>query len=431
MTERVGERAKGRWTDWLVVALLMSAMIFSFIDRFALSLLVNPIKDDLGVSDAQLGLLHGVAFGLFYAGMGLPLGWLADRWSRKGTIMVGVGVWSAATAACGLAGNYTQLLLARILVGAGEAGLAPASYGIVHDRFPKRSLGRAMSIFQLGSMVGAGVAMYLAGKVYGFFSASGDAGWHWILDLAPWQKTFIVLALPGLLFVPLIAMIREVRPEANVFDGAAGNLSLVTALREKPMLYASLFLGMSGVIASSYALLAWMPAILGREYGMSPEVVGTTYGLVVLIASPAGLLAGGWAADYLQTCGSPSPHARIAIFTAAVALPLTLVVGLVSTATGLLAIVAALHLVLALPIGVIPALIQTISPAAVRGQLSALYVLVVNLIGLGLSPTLVGALSSASAGDAVGLRHALVLVSVVLLLLGLPLIVKVERLLRQ
>lgn len=396
-----------------------------------MSLLVNPIKDDLGVSDAQLGLLHGVAFGLFYAGMGLPLGWLADRWSRKGTIMVGVGVWSAATAACGLAGNYTQLLLARILVGAGEAGLAPASYGIVHDRFPKRSLGRAMSLFQLGSMVGAGVAMYLAGKVYGFFSASGDAGWHWILDLAPWQKTFIVLALPGLLFVPLIAMIREVRSEANVFGGATGNLSLVTALREKPMLYASLFLGMSGVIASSYALLAWMPAVLGREYGMSPEVVGTTYGLVVLIASPAGLLAGGWAADYLQTRGSPSPHARIAIFTAAVALPLTLVMGFVSTATGLLATAAALHLVLALPIGVIPALVQTISPAAVRGQLSALYVLVVNLIGLGLSPTLVGALSSASAGDAAGLRHALVLVSVILLLLGLPLIVKVERSLRQ
>src|SRR5690606_7954851 len=188
------------------------------------------------------------AFGLFFAVMGLPLGWLADRWSRKGTIMLGVGMWSVATAACGLAANFPQLLLARIGVGAGEAGLAPASYSIVHDRFPREQLGRAISLFQVGGVLGAGLALLITGYVYRYFTGGGGADLPLIGGLRPWQQTFLAIATPGLLFLLLIAMIREPERVAGPADTAGtgeprGFAAMVAAVRSRMGLYLPLFVG--------------------------------------------------------------------------------------------------------------------------------------------------------------------------------------------
>ncbi len=402
---------QARLRDWLVVLLLMAALILSFIDRIALSLLVDPIRADLGISDTQIGLLHGIAFGLFFAIMGLPLGWLADRWSRKGTIILGVGIWSIATAACGLAGNFVHLLLARIGVGAGEAGLAPASYSIVHDRFPRAQLGRAISLFQVGGVVGSGLALAITGFVYRHFQSGGGQGIPLIEGLSAWQQTFVAIATPGIVFVLLLSFVHEPRRPAASGDRAA-RVSMLAAVREKPGIYVPLFLGMSGVILTSYALVSWMPALLGREFGLAPDRIGVVYGMTVLIASPVGLLAGGWLADALVRRNAADAHVRVAAIAAILGLPFALALPWAHGMTATLLVAGGLHFAVSFPMGVVPAFIQLVTPAEARGQVSGLYVLVINVVGLGLGPTLVGALSGMAPADPAGLRHAMGLVIV-------------------
>jgi len=403
---------KGQIRDWLVVLLLMAALILSFIDRIGLSLLVDPIRADLGISDAQIGLLQGVAFGLFFAVMGLPLGWLADRWSRKGTIMLGVGIWSLATAACGLAVNFPQLLMARIGVGAGEAGLAPASYSIVHDRFPKEQLGRAISLFQVGGVLGAGLALLITGYVYRYFMDGGGAGFPMIAALQPWQQTFIAIALPGALLVALIALISEPRRVAGqeAGQGQKGFAALAAAVRARFGLYMPLFVAMSGVIMTSYALVSWMPSVLGREFGWAAEDVGVRYGVTVLLASPVGLLAGGWLADRLVRAGAANAHVRVVALATLIGLPFALLLGLPRSPTALLLIAGGLHFAVSMPMGVVPAFLQLTTPQEARAQISGLYVLFINVVGLGLGPTMVGLLSTGMASGAGDLRVAISLV---------------------
>nr|WP_047167632.1 MFS transporter [Sphingomonas sp. Y57] len=402
---------KGRIRDWLVVLLLMAALILSFVDRIGLSLLVDPIRADLGISDAEIGLLQGIAFGLFFAVMGLPLGWLADRWSRKGTIMIGVAMWSVATGACGLAANFPQLLLARIGVGAGEAGLAPASYSIVHDRFPREQLGRAISLFQVGGVLGAGLALLITGYVYRYFTGGGGAELPLLGGLRPWQQTFIAIAAPGLIFLVLIGMIREPARVGGPDRGAEerpGFPAMVAAVRARIGLYLPLFVGMSGVIMTSYALVSWMPTVLGREFDWPAQVIGVRYGLVVLTASPIGLLAGGWLADALLRAGASNAHVRVVALAALLGLPFALALALPSGPIGLLLVVAGLHFAVSMPMGVVPAFLQLATSPAARAQVSGLYVLFINVVGLGLGPTLVGALSTGLGPQALRLSMELV-----------------------
>lgn len=403
---------KGQIRDWLVVLLLMAALIVSFVDRIGLSLLVDPIRNDLGISDAQIGLLQGVAFGLFFAVMGLPLGWLADRWSRKGTIMLGIGLWSAATAACGLASTFPHLLLARIGVGAGEAGLAPASYSIVHDRFPREQLGRAISLFQVGGVLGAGLALLITGFVYRHFLGGGGASLPLVADLRPWQQTFIAIAMPGVVLAGLVAFIRE--PERSDIEGGSaaprGFGAMIAAVRSRIGLYLPLFVGMSGVIMTSYTLVSWMPSVLGREFGWATQEIGVRYGLVVLAASPVGLLAGGWLADHLLRAGRSNAHVRVVALAALTGLPFALLLSVPHGAPFVLAIAAGLHFAVSMPMGVVPAFLQLATPAPARAQVSGLYVLFINVVGLGIGPTMVGILSSGMAPGAGTLRLSMALV---------------------
>lgn len=394
--------------DWLVLLLLMTALICSYIDRFAFALLLEPIKSALGASDAALGLLNGVAFGLFFATMGLPLGRLADRWSRKGTIIIGISVWTAATALCGLAGNFLHLLVARIGVGAGEAGLTPASYSLVHDRFPRARLGVALSIYQLGSMVGAGTAFIVAGAAYQYFQAGHGASWPWIGALAPWQKTFIAVALPGLPLIALLTLMREPgkRPRA------ATQMVHPSTPRGNLLHFIVTFLGASGGTLAIYGLTLWLPAVLAREYGWSPGQAGATYGMIVMIVGPAGLLSGGWISDFITRRRGHGAHIAIVFASIVSALPLMAAIGLTSNSTLLLILVAISHYLLALPAGVLPAYIQIETAPESRSQMSALYVFIINIVAIGIGPSLIGFISSLAPGDPTALRTAITAVSV-------------------
>jgi MFS family permease len=417
------------WTDWAVVGVLCAAAILAFVDRFVLSLLVEPIKADLGLSDSQLGLLHGVAFGLFYAAMGIPLGWLADRWSRKGTILVGMGVWSVATALCGLATNFGQLLLARIGVGAGEAGLVPASYAIINGRFARGRASLAISVFQIGGFLGVGLSMLLVGMVYAFFAAGGGADWPLIGHLKPWQQTFIAAALPGIPLMLAVAPMREQRRTAPKSDERPAARSADRDEQPRPLVYALLFFGMAFQFACSYALLSWMPAVLAREHGWEPEKIGLWYGLALLVVAPAGVLIGGWTADRMLMRGRSDSHLIAPLVAAVCALPLFLAFGAAAAASTLLLIATALHVVLGLPMGVAPALIQRITRADRRSRVSAVYVLACNIVSLGLGPVLIGWLSSQSPDDPAALRMAMVAVSLPSALLSCVLLFRLRHLL--
>ncbi|MDB5581495.1 MAG: major facilitator superfamily 1 [Bradyrhizobium sp.] len=412
-------RAPVNLRNWLVVLLLMAGMIFSLIDRFSFSLMIDPIKAHYKLSDSEIGLINGIAFGLIYSLMGLPLGLLADRWSRKGTIALGVGVWSIATALCGLSSSATQFGIARTLVGAGEAGLAPAAYGIIHDRFTPRTRSRAMSVFQMGAVFGAGLAFIVAGAVYRYFLEGGRS--FAVMDgLDAWQKTFIALAAPGVPYILLLCLLRD-RVVARPTGGQSAKWDYSGVAANLPR-YALLFLGMGGISIASSAFLTWMPTIISREFGWSPSRVGAAYGMILLTLSPAGLFLGGWLSDLLVGRGRKDAHAIVSLMSATAAVPLSLAVGFAPSASTLFPILAVAHFVLCFALGSTPAYIQIITPKHARGQVSAVYVLALNLLGIGLGSALIGSLSSMSAHDPRALRHSVIEVIVPALVLAVILL---------
>jgi MFS family permease len=404
----------------------MLATILSIVDRFALSIMIDPIRRDLGLSDGQIGLLSGIAFGLFYACMGLPMGMLADRWSNKGTILLGVGVWSAATAFCGLSRNFGELLLARIGVGAGEAGLAPAAFSIIHALFPPAKLGRALSVLQMGALAGSSISIMVVGLIFSRLDAVGPIRFLPGLVLQPWQSTFVAIALPGAAILLLIGLIPE--PQ-RTHRKTGAQARLLDGLKEKGGLYFCLFFGMGGILVVSYGMLSWVPAILQREFAMPLGEAALHYGMIVLVTGLAGLLLGGIVTDRLYRAGHPLAHAGVPLVATIVSIPLAVAVMFVRDGTGLLAVVALLHFFVALPIGVVPALVQIEAPDATRARVSALYVLVINVAGLGVGPVAIGFLSQFLGPQPEMLRRALGLVSLVAALASLLLLVTLSRLL--
>lgn len=424
LPDQASREGLGSLTDWLVVALLLVTSLVSMVDRFALSLLVEPIKAAMDLTDGQLGLLTGMAFGLFYAAMSLPMGWLADRWSRKACIVLGLAVWGLATAACGLAANAWQFAAARMIVGIGEAALAPCAYGIIHDRIPPRALGRAMSTYQMGGMLGAGFAFFVAGLAYNFFLAHQGLALPLIGGLAPWQQTFVALALPCLPVMALLLLMRE-GPRARVLPSpstASEPANVLSALRARAGLYASAFFGIAAIILVTYALLSWMPAILMREFHWSALAVGSSYGVVVVVTSILGLIVGGSAVDAMAARGVAHPHLLLSGWVALASLVLVVALALAKGAVALLVVAGALHFCMAAPIGIIPAYVQIISPRTVRGQVSSLYVLCVNIVGQTVGPAAIGFVSGLDPASPTGLRHGVCLVSAVSLGLALVLV---------
>ncbi|MBM3290992.1 MAG: MFS transporter, partial [Candidatus Hydrogenedentes bacterium] len=194
---------------WYVVGVLMLVYVLSFVDRQILSLIVDPVKKDLGVSDTMMGLLMGFSFALFYSILGVPFGWLADQRSRRSIIAVGVAVWSAMTAACVAAKAFWHLFMLRVGVGVGEAALSPAAYSLITDYFPRNRLATAISVYGMGIYIGSGMAFLLGGVVVRFTATSGDLVWPIIGEVRPWQLVFFVVGLPGLLVAALVYTIRE------------------------------------------------------------------------------------------------------------------------------------------------------------------------------------------------------------------------------
>jgi MFS family permease len=270
--------ANGAWPNlryaWFVVIVLMTLYIFSFIDRMIIALLVAPIKADLVLTDTDIGLLHGLAFALFYTFMGVFIARLADNWNRTKLVAIGVLLWGLATAACGLAGSFATLFIARIFVGIGEASLSPAAYSMISDYFPPEKRARAMSVYTSGIYFGVGAALIFGGIVIGLVERVGLLELPILGSIKAWQAVFFVVGLPGVFFFVIVKLfVREpVRREVSATPPTFAAFRAYFTTRRK--LYLGHYMGFAFMVLYSYSFSAWTPAVITRGYGLTSAESG-------------------------------------------------------------------------------------------------------------------------------------------------------------
>ena len=398
---------------WYVVGVLTVAYIFSFVDRQIINLLVDPIREDLNLTDTQISLLQGIAFALFYTLMGIPIARLADVGNRRAIIAAGVFLWSLMTALCGLAKSFGQLFAARIGVGVGEAALSPPSYSLFSDYFPPGKVTRAIAVFTGGSFLGAGLAYIIGGYVVDFVTRLEVVDVPVFGQIRAWQMAFIVVGLPGILLALLVLSLREPARRGLLGDqpGAVPKgipiKEIVAFLRENRRTYGHHMIGVSMFVMLAYAILAWTPAFFIRKYGWTPGEVGLVYGSMLLVFGTSGVVGAGWIADALRRRGYTDANLRVIMIGALCSTPLGVAAFLVDNIWLALALMAPFTFLWGLPHGIAPAALQPVTPNQMRAQVSALYLLAVNLIGLGIGPTFVALLTDYLYGESALVGHSL------------------------
>ncbi len=407
---------------WYVVGVLTLAYVSSFIDRQILSLLVAPIRRDLAISDTQMSLLMGLSFALFYTFLGMPIGRLADSRSRRAIIGWGIAVWSVMTASCGLARTYAQLLLARVGVGVGEAALSPPAYSLIADYFPKERLATALSVYSMGIYLGSGLAVVIGGLALSLVSAEDSWRWPLIGELRPWQSVFFVVGAPGLLLALLVRTVRE-PPRRGVAGAAQVSVGeTVRYLRANARTFACHDTGIACIAMVAYGISAWTPTMFARTYGWAPARTGVVTGLLTMVFGVAGILSGGRAADAMLRAGRADAKLRACRAGAAGLLASAVLAPLMPTATLALVLFAPVSFFAAFPFGAAAAAVQEAAPNQMRAQASALYLFVVNLIGLGFGPTAVALLTDYVFRDDAAIRYSLAVVAAVGLTAALALL---------
>ena len=404
---------------WYVAGVLSLAYCFSAIDARVLTLLVVPIKQDLGLTDFQISLLQGFAFALLYSVAAIPIGRFVDTSRTRTRIIVwGVVLWSIMTMACGLARSFGQLFAARIGVGVGEATLSPTAYSLISDYFDSKRRALAISVYAIGYPIGGGLALIIGGVLLQYFTGTGGITLPVIGALAPWQAVFVVVGLPGAIIAGLLMTVREPerRELAKGYEGRTLPLSGVVAyLRQHWRLYGMLIGSISLIGMLSIGVTLWYPTFLIRTYKMSVTDVGLYYGTVMLICGTIGTLGGGWLSGRLMRAGRRDANMRIVLMTTILkALPL--IVGPLMPSPALaLGFMAVGTLIGQGAQGVIIAAIQDVTPNQLRGQVMALTLLCVNLIGLGLGASFIAAITDFGFGDEGALRYSISLAGAVLL----------------
>ncbi len=363
---------------WYVAIVLMLCNTLSFIDRQILGLLVDPIKLDLSVSDTQMGLLQGLAFGIFYTLLGMPMGRFVDRSNRRNLVAAGIFGWSVMTAMCAMARSFTTLFLARMGVGIGEATLSPSAFSLLSDYFPKERLATALSVFSMGVFFGSGLALIVGGLVIG--------------ALGSWRLTFLVAGLPGLLATLLVFTIKE--PERkNLLGGKARALSLPEVIDQITLRWqsvAGICLAFAFQALCNYSQQAWLPSFFIRVHGWTRKEAGLTLGVLSLVTGLLGAYLGGRLCDYWQRQGKTDAPLRVGVLATACAGVFFSLAMAMPVLNFQLALLVPAFFFLAMPIGSSYASLQLILPNQVRGQIGALQVFTLNLFGLILGPFLPG-----------------------------------------
>jgi MFS family permease len=409
---------------WWMIAVFAIAAVLQYTDRQILSLLVDPIRADLGISDTGIGILQGAAFAVLYSLVGLPLGRVADLLPRRSVIIAGVLLWSLATVASGLASNFSQLLLCRVFVGIGEAALAPAAASMIVDTFAPARRGTAVGLFLMGQVIGGGAALAIGGYLLDL-AVQGDLAWLPLIGaLAPWRAVLVLVGLPGLIVAALLLSVAEPARRRNGGNGAAGRalplIAVAQGFRARAGLLVPLYLANALVSVGDYGLLAWSPAFLSRNFDFAPATIGTVLGGIAIVTGIVGTAGGGYLADRLSWHFGASARLKL-VFTASLFGVLGACVGLMPTASGVLLALTLWMLASAVSGTVAIAVILEALPSEMRGVGTSLVAFCNTILGLGLGPTLVATATEQVFADsnAVGLAMTLVTLPAMLIAVGL------------
>lgn len=413
-----------------VVGVLMVAYTFSFLDRMVLSLMIDPIRQDLGLTDTEVSLLAGFAFAVCYVLFAFPFGRWADTRGRRNVVVIGIGLWSLATVACGLTNSFWRLFAARMAVGVGEASLNPAAYSLIPDYFAPERRGLAMSIYACGASVGGGLAMLAGGMIVAWAMASNPV-LPLLGQIAPWKIVFIAVGLPGLLVALLVLLtVREPpRRAASLTDtGEVPRIRDVAAyVGTHWAVFLPIFVGFGGFAVNGYAFQVWGPAFFMRLHDLTPVGVGMLFGLGFGVGGTVGIITGGLWSDALVRKGQAHAPIKVSLWAAWITAPPFLLAYLVPNTTAALAFFVIGMFGASLVGGIQAAMVQSLTPPRMRGLLAAIYGTTVTLMGLGVAPTLTAVMSDQVFGGPQGLGKALAVTTLLslglcslLLLIGLP-----------
>jgi MFS family permease len=359
-----------------VLAMLLLAYTFNFLDRQILGILAQPIKADLGLSDTQLGALGGLAFAALYSILGVPAALLADRTSRSWVITVALTVWSGFTALCGLATGFWQLFLFRLGVGVGEAGGVAPSYALIADYFPAHKRARALAIYSMGIPIGLAGGALLGG---------------YIAQNVDWRTAFITVGVAGIVIAPLFKYVVRDKPRPPVPTDGVPVSAVFAILARKPSFWLMAFAASMSSLCG-YGLAFWLPSVLVRSFGFDLIQVGQFAGSLLLIGGTFGVFMGGVLADKLGGRDRGN-YAKLPAYAWLLTVPL-FGAGLLSNSP----VVAWLFLLLPhglniLWLGPLTTAVQHLVPPHMRATASASFLLINNLIGLGLGSFVMGILS--------------------------------------
>jgi MFS family permease len=375
---------------WYVVTILLFAYVTSFLDRTILTLLVEPIRESLNISDLQLSLLHGFAFAIFYVALGVPIARYADSHNRVRLISAGVLVWSLMTAVCGLAKNFTHMFLARVGVGIGEATLSPAAYSIISDYFPVEKRPRAYSIYQTGIYVGMGLAMIIGGYV---IAVVPSIEMPFYGHMEPWQVVFLLVGLPGILIFLLLRTIRE-PTRKGMMVSATGTTTVsfrevLAFIGARRGAYGYVIGGVAAKSLAFYGVAAWLPTYFMRNFGWDAQTIGLWYGLASITFGVIGINTGSTVSMWIRNLGYTDANLRICLGAEACLIPIGISASLMPTPELSMMFYCGFIFFASFSVGCQAAALQEITPNQMRAQVSAIYLFVTNMIGIGFGPTFI------------------------------------------
>lgn len=389
---------------WFVVGVLFLVFASAYVDRQIMALLLPSLKTSFTLSDSQLGVLQGSAFAFVYVLAALPLGRLVDRTHRRNLLVVGVLLWSFATIASGFVSSYGQLLVARVLVGIGEACIAPTSVSLVGDYFTTHERGRANSLILAGASVGSSVALVGGGALLAHHTGSS---WPALVpsDWEGWRVVFVVAGLPGILISLLLLAVRE---PSRIQDGTAQHGSAITPfLRERGKTFILFIIAFSALQFGAYGAISWGPTLLIRVYGLGPAQAGAIYGTIILVCSLMGTAGSGFLSDFLVR-KQPEDGRILALL---IFIPIELVCWSVVSQTGslpvLVSVIALSSFAVGMSIGSAYTALQEIVPRAMCGRAIAIYLFFATLIGLGCGPLAVALVTEHIFADEMMLQQSM------------------------
>ena len=392
---------------WTVVAILIATAVLSYTDRQVLSLLVDPIRGDMGISDTQISLLLGTAFAVIYGFAGIPLGFLADRISRRNLIFAGVSVWSLGTIACGFSHNFGEIFASRIVVGLGEAALSPAAISLISDYFPPSRRGTAVGFFLSGIAMGSGVAILIGGGVLHAIELGALAATP-LATYAPWRMVLLVIGGPGLLWAMAILLIRE--PVRHTADGEPPSAGVNGGTwRTTPWArVVPIYIVLAAASFVDNAVGAWAPTLLIRGFGKDPAQIGVELGLLLTVGFGGGVLIGGALADRAGARGGWPRKLRVCLYSGLLILPSSLLMN--SPTFGMAMAGVPLYFALS---GIVTAVgfsaILDVVPNRSRGLAMSMSFFLNVALGAGLGPTAVAVAGAHVFAAKAGLGPPLVL----------------------